>query len=190
MDETLVVSLKNGDMQALGKLYSRYRNDFLGMIRSKYRVSNDDALDIYQVTTLRLYDNIVKGKMTMVHSSIKPYIFSIGINVYKEMVRDGIKRQGQSELLEWVEEKSDGSEEKEAAVLKENLLEATKKAIEKLGEPCKSMLIRFYYFKASMQQLMEQFGYKNEASAKNKKYKCLQGLRDLLQAEKVRLTIA
>lgn len=190
MDETLIVSLQNGDMQALGELYAKYRNDFLGMIKSKYNVSTDDALDIYQVTTLRFYNNVVRGKMKMVHDTVKPYLFSIGQNVYKEMVREEIRKPIQNSPLEWIEEKNDGEEEKEAAMIRESLLEATRKAIEKLGDPCKSILKRFYYFKASMQQLVEEFGYKNEATAKNKKYKCLQQLRGLLQEEKIRLATA
>jgi len=187
MDETLIASLKNGDMQALGELYSKYRNEFLAMLRSKYRGSGDDLPDIYQVAVLRLYDNVMKGKMTMMHDSIKPYLFSIGVNVYKEMVRGDQKRPGHGNPLEWAEQKDDSGEEREAAVLKENLLKASMNAIEALGEPCRNILTRFYYFRASMQQLMEEFGYKNEASIKNKKYKCLQTLREMLLSEKLKL---
>lgn len=190
MDELLIAALKNGDMQALGELYSKYRNEFLSMLRSKYRVSSDGLTDVYQVAVLRLYDNVVKGKMTMMHDSIKPYLFSIGINVYKEMVRGDLRRPGHGYPLEWAEQKDESGDEYEAAVLKEKLLEASMNAIEALGEPCRGILTRFYYFKASMQQLMEEFAYKNEASVKNKKYKCLQTLREMLVSEKVKLAIA
>ncbi|WP_416864891.1 MAG: RNA polymerase sigma factor [Imperialibacter sp.] len=190
MDETLIASLKNGDMQALGELYSKYRQEFIAMIRAKYKMSNDDAMDIYQVATLRLYNNVVKGKMTMMYDSIKPYLFSIGLNVYKEMVREDMKIPLSSNPLEWVDDRGEGQEATDEALLKESLLEATKKAIEKLGDPCQSMLTRFYYFRASIRQLMEEFGYKNEATAKNKKYKCLQQLRELLQKEKIQMALA
>ncbi len=190
MDETLIASLQHGDMKALETLYIKYRQDFLAMITNKYRLTHDDARDVYQVATLRLYNNVVKGKVTMMHDSIKPYLFSIGLNVYKEMVRAEMRVPLRQSPLEWAEEKIDDHEEKDAALLREGLLEATKRAIEKLGDPCKSMLTKFYYFKASMQQLMQEFGYKNEATAKNKKYKCLQQLREMLHYEKVKMAIA
>ncbi len=190
MDKTLIVSLKNGDMQALGELYSKYRQDFITMIRSKYKVSTDDARDIYQVATLRLYDNVVKGKMTMMTDTVKPYLFSIGLNVYKEMVREGMKMPSVDSPMEWIDDRADADASKEAALLNERLLEATRKAIAKLGDPCQGMLTKFYYFKASVRQLMEEFGYKNEATTKNKKYKCLQQLRELLHKEKIQMAIA
>lgn len=190
MDETWLASLKNGDMNALEKFYSKYRQQFLAMIKSKYRISHDDALDIYQVTTLRFYNNVVKDKVTMLNDSIKPYLFTIGINVYKEMVRREMKVPLRSSPLEWAEEKLVAEDDRDASLLKDSLLEATKKAIEKLGDPCRSILTKFYYFRASMQQLMEEFGYKNEATAKNKKYKCLQQLREMLQNEKIKLAMA
>jgi len=190
MDETFIASLKNGDMQALGELYSKYRQEFIAMIRAKYKMSNDDAMDIYQVATLRLYNNVVKGKMTMMYDSIKPYLFSIGLNVYKEMVREDMKIPLSRNPLEWVDDRGEGQEVADAAMLKESLLEATKKAIEKLGDPCPSMLTRFYHFPASITQLMEELGYKNDATAKNKKYKCLQQLRELLQKEKIQMAIS
>jgi len=128
--------------------------------------------------------------MMTVQESVKPYLFSIGLNVHKEMVRQGMKIPISTSPLEWVNEKDDEQEAKEAALLNDKLLEATRKAIQKLGDPCRSMLTRFYYFKASIRQLMEEFGYKNEATAKNKKYKCLQQLRELLQKEKVHMAIS
>lgn len=188
MDKSLIVSLQNGDKQALGRLYTKYRQEFIAMIKSKYKASDDDAKDVYQVTMLRFYHNVVSKKMTMMNDSVKPYLFSIGLNVYKEMVREGVKLPISSKPIEWVEEQADGSEERESAKLKEKLLEATQKAIENLGDPCRQMLTRFYYFKASIRQLMEEFGYKNEATAKNKKYKCLQQLREMLQKAKLELT--
>ena len=47
------------------------------------------------------------------------------------------------------------------------------KAVNTLGEPCKSLLEAFYMQKKSMQEIAETFGYTNAENAKNQKYKCL-----------------
>ncbi|MEO1653708.1 MAG: sigma-70 family RNA polymerase sigma factor, partial [Bacteroidota bacterium] len=52
-------------------------------------------------------------------------------------------------------------------------------AMEKLGEPCRSILRDFYLKKMSMQEICEKMGYTNADNAKNQKYKCLQRLKKI-----------
>ena len=53
------------------------------------------------------------------------------------------------------------------------------KALNSLGEPCKSILEGFYLLDKSMQDLTVEFGYTNADNAKNQKYKCLVRLKKL-----------
>jgi len=53
------------------------------------------------------------------------------------------------------------------------------KAMNGLGEPCKSLLEAFYMQKRSMQEIASGFGYTNSENAKNQKYKCLMRLKKL-----------
>jgi hypothetical protein len=53
------------------------------------------------------------------------------------------------------------------------------KAINNLGEPCKSLLEAFYMQKKNMQEIAASFGYTNPDNAKNQKYKCLMRLKKL-----------
>jgi DNA-directed RNA polymerase specialized sigma24 family protein len=53
------------------------------------------------------------------------------------------------------------------------------RAINSLGEPCKSLLEAFYMQKKSMQEIATSFGYTNPDNAKNQKYKCLMRLKKL-----------
>ena len=53
------------------------------------------------------------------------------------------------------------------------------KAINSLGEPCKSLLEAFYLRKKTMQEIAANFGYTNPENAKNQKYKCLMRLKKL-----------
>ena len=53
------------------------------------------------------------------------------------------------------------------------------RALNSLGEPCKSLLEAFYMEKKSMDQIALIFGYTNADNAKNQKYKCLMRLKKL-----------
>jgi DNA-directed RNA polymerase specialized sigma24 family protein len=53
------------------------------------------------------------------------------------------------------------------------------RALNSLGEPCKSLLEGYYLNKKGMQELADDFGYTNADNAKNQKYKCLLRLKKL-----------
>jgi hypothetical protein len=57
------------------------------------------------------------------------------------------------------------------------------RALNSLGEPCKSLLEGYYLNKKGMQELASQFGYTNADNAKNQKYKCLMRLKKLFFAQ-------
>jgi DNA-directed RNA polymerase specialized sigma24 family protein len=53
------------------------------------------------------------------------------------------------------------------------------RALNSLGEPCKSLLEGYYLKKMNMAELAEGFGYTNADNAKTQKYKCLMRLKKL-----------
>ena len=57
--------------------------------------------------------------------------------------------------------------------------ELMKKALVKLGEPCKSLLEAFYFQQQNMDIIARQFGYTNANNAKTQKYKCLVRLKKI-----------
>ena len=61
----------------------------------------------------------------------------------------------------------------------ENRLDLVEKCLEELGDPCRALLISYYYEKKSMLEIAELLGYKNTDTTKNQKYKCLKRLKKL-----------
>jgi RNA polymerase sigma factor (sigma-70 family) len=57
------------------------------------------------------------------------------------------------------------------------------RALNSLGEPCKSLLEAFYIQKKGMNEIATAFGYTNADNAKNQKYKCLMRLKKLFFAQ-------
>ena len=73
----------------------------------------------------------------------------------------------------------------------ENILNEKQKtlmeSLKELGDPCKSILMYFYYEQFSMEKIAETLGYTNADNAKNQKYKCLKRLKTIM-TEKQRVT--
>jgi DNA-directed RNA polymerase specialized sigma subunit len=57
--------------------------------------------------------------------------------------------------------------------------EMMERAMQYLGEPCKSLLESYYLQKRNMTEIAMEFGYTNADNAKNQKYKCLIRLKKI-----------
>ena len=165
----IINELKQGGSRALEAVYVRYRAEFIQWLQGRLGCEAELAKDIYQQTILTFYENVQSGKLNTLTSQVKTYLFSIGRNKYYEAVREKAK---QEKAKNWQVEQDSTSE---------SLLQLVEVCLEKLGEPCRSLLMQFYFHKRSMEQLTELFDYKNIDTAKNQKYKCLERLRKLVK---------
>jgi predicted DNA-binding protein YlxM (UPF0122 family) len=52
--------------------------------------------------------------------------------------------------------------------------------IERLGDVCKRILIAYYYNDLSMKEILPLVEFQNEQVLRNKKYKCLKSLEQML----------
>ena len=77
------------------------------------------------------------------------------------------------------EQKVEGIEEEDHEGLARTKL--MKNCIEALGEPCKTIIVQFYFLKSSMQEIAEMLNYTNANNAKNQKYKCFKRLQKMMK---------
>ena len=180
MDEKVILeNIRNGDRTQLAVIYREYRSEFIAWITSKFQCSRDEARDIYQVSIIAFYENIASNKLQSLSSSVKTYLFAIGKNKFLEYRKsdsrfDYISDGNGYELEEVV------SWEKQE---KEMRLQIAERCLEKLGDPCKSLLELYYFHGMSMEEIAGKLSYKNPNTSKNLKYKCLIRLRNLFEKE-------
>jgi len=170
--EGLIGRLKKDGIEELKRVYTEYREEFIIWLNRKYNISFDDAKDIYQFSMLKFYENVQSGVLKRLSSSPKTYIFAIGKNKALEAVRNKSRRMNISLELH-------SQNDIEGPDIKEAHLQTIEKAMQDLGEPCRTLLDYFYYQQKSLSFITEYFGYKNNNTAKNQKYKCLQRLKKL-----------
>ena len=141
----------------------------------------EDAQDIFQEVMVSFIHLVQQGKFRG-ESTIKTFLYSMNRNIWF----NELKRRGRSD-----------EREKKFEMLKEedqrsidNVLEQREtnqqliKIMEELGENCKKILILYYYENYSMKEILTELKYENEQVVRNKKYKCLKKLEEMIRSEK------
>lgn len=150
-----------------------YRSVCISLLQKNYNCNRDEALDIFQSSVIILYDNVVSGKLTQLSVDIKSYLMGIAKNKALELIRAKSKNSGLDPyaiLANYISSEPDHS-------IQEIQLIHAAESLEKLGDPCKSLLQYFYYQKMNMEEITHRMGYKNADTTKNQKYKCLKRLQ-------------
>jgi len=59
------------------------------------------------------------------------------------------------------------------------------KVIDQLGDACKQVLMAFYYQDLAVKDMLAFLPYENEQVVRNKKYKCLKKLEEMLHEDPI-----
>jgi RNA polymerase sigma factor (sigma-70 family) len=178
-DQLIIEDIKNGNNSQLAEIYKAYRSEFVGWASSHYQCEKEEARDIYQASIITLYDNIVNEKLKHLNGSVKTYLFAIGKNKIMEL-RRADKRFDTTQDVTNIDLEDVLDVEKSQ---KEKQLKIVQQCLEKLGEPCRTMLELYYYHDTGLDKLAEMMHYKNSDTMKNVKSRCLLRLRELVTQE-------
>ncbi len=173
MKEDVISGIKNGNEQAVVELYNTYKNDFIRWSGFRYQLDEEDALDVFQEVVISFYENVKKGKLDKINYQLKTYLFAIG----KNMIINRIKYDQR------FDHGADPTDEVETFNLAEQEIEVNQRhgviiaQLEKMGEPCYSILKLFFYDSFSMEAIANNLQYKNSNVVKSQKLRCINELR-------------
>ena len=182
-DPLIIEEIKNGNNTQLAEIYKAYRSEFVGWASSHYQCGKEEARDIYQASIITLYDNIINEKLLQLNGSVKTYLFAIGKNKIMELRRSDKKFDLTREVQNIDVADPDSHQEESEKQQKEKQLKIVQHCLEKLGEPCRTMLELYYYHETGLDKLAEMLHYKNGDTVKNLKSRCLIRLRELVTQE-------
>jgi RNA polymerase sigma factor (sigma-70 family) len=162
--------IRKGDSKAFREIYV----EFFGMVR--YMIVNnsgteDEAKDVFQEAMVLLYEKSNADDF-MLTSSLKTWIYAVCRNKWLKQLEKKKKnyRFADFEKFDIVEDmKEEGSAEHDVL----------RTSMSKLGVGCRKILLLFYYFKKSMEEIAIELNYTNADNAKAQKYKCIQKLKAL-----------
>ena len=177
-DEQLVAGIRDGDQMALKLLYQEHYPMIKHLITTN-NGSEADAKDIYQEGIIVLYERIRSGEFELL-SKLKTFIYAVCRRLWLKELRKMNRFTGDIENHEQSENWGHQMDEIEQETAQRKMLE---KNIDALGEPCKTIIVDFFYHGFTMEEIAEKMNYTNAANAKNQKYKCLQRLKKLANAK-------
>ncbi|MBL6446307.1 sigma-70 family RNA polymerase sigma factor [Fulvivirga sp. 29W222] len=175
IDQKVVDRIKAGDDQAIIALYDNYRKEFLHWCYNHYSLQEDESADVFQDAVIIFYNNVKSGKLEELSSSLKTYLFGIGKNLALKRIRQNSKTVASEDLAQLDHDHSE-----------QDPFEATERqhiiaeVMNKMGDPCQSILRMFYFDKFTMDAIASRLGYKNEHVVKSQKLRCFNQLKKMI----------
>ncbi len=169
-----IASLKTNEHQTLKQIYSTYRSSCAALITRKYQLTEDESKEIFQLSVIILYDNIMSSKLEELHYDLKNYILGIAHNKVYELYR---RKKREQKLKNETLIRCYLLSESEDSSVSEELIAKLQNALQKIGDPCSHILQLFYYKNYSLSDITTLLDYKNVNTTKNLKYKCIKRLQ-------------
>ena len=176
-EQGLLNGLAEGDNRTIEIIYKDHYNMIQSLIINN-NGSADDAKDIFQEALIVLYEKVRSGSFEL-NCQLKTYLYSVSKRLWLKRLSVNTRFVSAAEDLEPTFPVDDEVEAHEKRDAEFDMME---KAIDSLGEPCKSLLEAYYLKRQNMQLIAASFGYTNADNAKNQKYKCLIRLKKIFFA--------
>jgi RNA polymerase sigma factor (sigma-70 family) len=173
-EQALLKGLAENDRKAIETIYKQNYNMVQTLIVNNSG-NTEDAKDVFQEAVIILYEKARSGTFEL-NCLIRTYVYSVCKRLWLKRLH---QMQRFTPEIETLEESVAVEEEMEAHEQHNSDFQLMEKAMQNLGEPCKSLLESYYLHKKSMVAIAEEFGYTNADNAKNQKYKCLMRLKKL-----------
>lgn len=185
----LIESIKRNDDSVLKDLYKKhYHKVEIFIVQNNGTPSQ--AKDIYQEAFLALWKNIHQDKFSpQNNTAIGGYLYQIAKNKWIDYLRSpSYKKNHRFEKFSSTLYESTPHEDElmEHHAQNQEQLTQTMNGFNKLGGDCRELLTDFYFSKMTFRAIADKIGI-TEASARNKKYRCLERLRKLVLNEKEQL---
>lgn len=177
-EKSLLEGLAREDKDSIERIYRENYNMIHTLVLNNSG-NADDAADIFQEAMIVLFEKSRSDSFEL-SCQLKTYIYSICRRLW-------LKRLQNSQRIHATMDSADDvvsvEEDLESHEKKHNEFQIMENAMNKIGEPCKSLLEAYYIQKKQMQQIAADFGYTNADNAKTQKYKCLVRLKKLFFAQ-------
>lgn len=180
-DAELLEALRSGrGMNPVLKFLYRQNFEVLKVYIIQNSGSEQDAEDIFQEVLVSFIE-LVRLEKFRGDSSVKTFLYALTRNTWL----NELKRKGRADVREMKFEKAKDTIDQDASemIAGRESRKQVMDVVEKLGEVCKKILLAYYYDDKSMKEIVEIAGYDSEQVVRNKKYKCLKQLEQMLTAD-------
>jgi len=174
-DAKIIDLMKKGDEESLIFLYQQNKKAITSLVM-RNNGSEDDADDVLQESVIVLWERVKSGRFEY-SAKLSTFLFAVAKNIWS--------RKRMRKLREPATEFDHDSFESTDRSQLDDLIQTERSrviadAMEKLGDPCKTLLIFYYWDELSQEDIAMQMGFANAATVKSKKYTCKKMLEKIL----------
>jgi RNA polymerase sigma factor (sigma-70 family) len=177
-DAKILDLIRKGNDEGLVMLYEANRKPIRAFI-SRNNGTGDDAEDLLQEALVVLWERVRANRFeykarltTFIYATVKNMWLRRLARMRRETPADIEEQTGRIEAASALDIMI---ESEEARIVHE--------ALGKLGEPCKTLLVLFYWEERTMEEIAAIMKFANADTAKSKKYQCKKALQKLLKEE-------
>jgi RNA polymerase sigma factor (sigma-70 family) len=174
-DARVLDLIRRGDEGALVTLYRSCRRQVVSMVLGNSGTL-DDAEDILQEAVVVLWERVRAGRFEA-SARLETFVYATARNLWlRRLARArrevSLPDQGQAIQDPDLPALERMIDDEGAGIVAETLA--------LLGEPCRTLLLLFYWEERPMEEIASLLGFANAATAKSKKYQCKKALEQLL----------
>lgn len=175
-DAKILDLMKKGDEDALLIVYKQNKKAIASLVM-RNNGSEHDADDVLQESVIILWERVKSGRFEYT-AKLSTFLYAVAKNVWS--------RKRLRKLREPATEFDNdlfGSTERSQL---DDMIETERSrtiadALERLGDPCKTLLLLYYWEERSQEEIAAQMGFANAATVKSKKYTCKKMLEKILK---------
>ena len=176
-DQRILAGIFSNDLNAIiHQLYKQYSGMVIAFIISN-QGSQQDGEDVFQ-EALIAFINLVKSGKFRGEASLQTTFVAISRNIW---LNEQKKRKSLDTRGKLFENARQQEADPASQLLQREVSEQFLNLMSRLGESCKSLLTMVYYENLSNKDILERTHYESEQVIRNKKYKCMKELTDLIK---------
>jgi RNA polymerase sigma factor (sigma-70 family) len=175
-DSKLLDALRNNDENALADLFRQNRRPIVSLVLRNQGTEND-AEDVLQEALVVLWERIQSNSFEY-QAKLSTFIYATAKNIWlRRLARNRREIPATDDAFEIATNEATPLEE-----LEENeRITAIQQAMEKIGNPCRDLLLLYYWEDRSMEEIAIKLGFANADTVKSKKYQCKKALEKLVK---------
>jgi RNA polymerase sigma factor (sigma-70 family) len=175
-DSKLLDALRNGNDQVLTELFQKNRRPITSLVLRNHG-TEDDAEDILQEALIVLWEKVRSGSFEY-RAKLSTYIYATAKNLwFRRLAQRRHEVPGTNDNFETAAEDATPVE-----LLEETeRITAVQETMEKIGNPCRDILLLYYWEERSMEEIAVKLGFANADTVKSKKYQCKKMLEQLVK---------
>ena len=176
-DSKLLDAIRNGEEKALVELFSQNRRPITSLV-ARNQGTEDDAEDVLQEAMVVLWERVRSGSFEY-QAKLSTYIYATARNIwFRRLARHRRELPATEETFDVAADDATPLEEME----ENERVAAVQKAMEQIGNPCRDLLLLFYWEERSMEEIAMKLGFANADTVKSKKYQCKKSLEHLVRS--------